>query len=118
MRCAAWTSRSPPPPKPTTRGGRCLKPSASRSATDQGHWIMAKTCMVNREVKRAKLVAKYASKRAELKALISSANTPYEERADAVAKLQKLPSASSASRQRNRCQIGRASCRERGGQYV
>lgn len=66
---------------------------------------MAKTCMVNREVKRAKLVAKYASKRAELKALISSANTPYEERAAAVAKLQKLPRDSSASRQRNRCQL-------------
>lgn len=66
---------------------------------------MAKTCMVNREVKRAKLVAKYASKRAELKALISSANTPYEERAEAVAKLQKLPRDSSASRQRNRCQL-------------
>src|SRR3546814_11548947 len=72
---------------------------------------MAKTCMVNREVKRAKLVAKYASKRAELKALISSANTPYEERADAVAKLQKLPRDSSAPRQRNRCQLtGRSRC--------
>ncbi|PIQ37474.1 MAG: 30S ribosomal protein S14 [Lysobacterales bacterium CG17_big_fil_post_rev_8_21_14_2_50_64_11] len=66
---------------------------------------MAKTCMINREVKRAKLAKKYASKRAELKALISSAHTPYEERAEAVAKLQKLPRDSSASRQRNRCQL-------------
>src|SRR3546814_3091388 len=90
MRCAAWTSRSPPPPKPTTRGGRCLKPSASRSATDQGHWIMAKTCMVNREVKRAKLVAKYASKRAELKALISNANTRSEEHTSELQSLMRI----------------------------
>jgi len=66
---------------------------------------MAKTCMVNREVKRAKLVAKFAGKRTALKKLISSHDTPYEERAEAVAKLQKLPRDSSPSRQRNRCQL-------------
>jgi small subunit ribosomal protein S14 len=66
---------------------------------------MAKTCMVNREAKRAKLAAKYAGKRATLKKLISSNDTPYEERAEAVAKLQKLPRDSSVSRQRNRCQL-------------
>ncbi|MDX2300645.1 MAG: 30S ribosomal protein S14 [Xanthomonadaceae bacterium] len=66
---------------------------------------MAKTCMVNREAKRAKLAAKYAGKRAALKKLISSNDTPYEERAEAVAKLQKLPRDSSVSRQRNRCQL-------------
>lgn len=66
---------------------------------------MAKTCMVNREAKRAKLVAKFAVKRIALKKLISSDDTPYEERAEAVAKLQKLPRDSSPSRQRNRCQL-------------
>lgn len=66
---------------------------------------MAKTCMVNREAKRAKLAAKYAAKRAELKAIISNATTSYEEREAAVAKLQKLPRDSSPVRQRNRCQL-------------
>lgn len=66
---------------------------------------MAKTCMVNREAKRAKLAAKYAAKRAELKAIISNVTTSYEEREAAVAKLQKLPRDSSPVRQRNRCQL-------------
>lgn len=66
---------------------------------------MAKTCMANREAKRAKLVAKYAAKRAELKAIISNTATSYEEREAAVAKLQKLPRDSSPVRQRNRCQL-------------
>lgn len=70
---------------------------------------MAKTSMINRDLKRTKLVAKYAKKRAELKALISHPDTPDEERAAAVEQLQKLPRDSSPSRQRNRCKItGRA----------
>ncbi len=66
---------------------------------------MAKTSMVNREIKRAKLVAKYAAKRAELKKIIASATASYEEKMDAVAKLNKLPRDSSPSRQRNRCEL-------------
>jgi small subunit ribosomal protein S14 len=66
---------------------------------------MAKTSMVNREIKREKLVAKYAAKRAELKKTISSTTASYEERMDAVAKLNKLPRDSSSSRQRNRCEL-------------
>ncbi|MGL4475948.1 MAG: 30S ribosomal protein S14 [Shewanella sp.] len=69
---------------------------------------MAKTSMKAREVKRAKLVAKYAEKRAALKQIINSPLTSDEDRWDAVLKLQALPRDSSAARQRNRCnQTGR-----------
>jgi small subunit ribosomal protein S14 len=64
---------------------------------------MAKTSMVNRDVKRKKLVAKFSAKRSELKKIISSATASYEEKMDAATKLQKLPRDSSPSRVRNRC---------------
>ena len=66
---------------------------------------MAKSSMVNRDIKRKKLVAKHATKRAELKKIISSPNSSYEEKMDAATKLQKLPRDSSASRVRNRCEL-------------
>ena len=66
---------------------------------------MAKTSMVNRDVKRKKLVAKFAAKRAELKKIIVSATASYEEKMDAATKLQKLPRDSSPSRVRNRCEM-------------
>ncbi|MCE2943675.1 MAG: 30S ribosomal protein S14 [Lysobacteraceae bacterium] len=66
---------------------------------------MAKTSMVNREVKREKLAKRYAAKRAELKKLIANPATGYEEKIDAVNKLNKLPRDSSESRQRNRCEL-------------
>jgi small subunit ribosomal protein S14 len=61
--------------------------------------------MVNREVKRAKLAKKYAAKRDELKKIISSDGSSYEEKLEAAVKLQKLPRDSSPSRQRNRCAL-------------
>jgi small subunit ribosomal protein S14 len=64
---------------------------------------MAKTSMVNREAKRAKLAKRYAEKRAELKKIISSPTASYEEKMEAVVKLQKLPRDSSPVRQVNRC---------------
>lgn len=66
---------------------------------------MAKTSMVNRDIKREKLAKQYAPKRDALKKIISSQNASYEEKADAVVKLQKLPRDSSPSRQRNRCEL-------------
>jgi small subunit ribosomal protein S14 len=54
---------------------------------------MAKESMKAREVKRAKLVAKFAAKRAELKASGDSVG------------LQKLPKNSSKIRLRNRCKL-------------
>ncbi|KXI31024.1 30S ribosomal protein S14 [Paraglaciecola hydrolytica] len=66
---------------------------------------MAKESMKAREVKRAKLVVKFADKRAELKATISDINTSDEDRWNAVLKLQQLPRDSSIVRKRNRCRI-------------
>jgi small subunit ribosomal protein S14 len=66
---------------------------------------MAKTSMVNRDIKRAKLAKKYATKRNALKKLISSVTASYDEKMDAVVKLQKLPRDSSPSRERNRCAL-------------
>ena len=66
---------------------------------------MAKKSMLQRELKREKLVKQYAAKRAELKRIIRDVNTSDEERAAAVAKLASLPRDSSPSRQRNRCSI-------------
>jgi len=66
---------------------------------------MAKTSMIERETRRTKTVAKYAEKRAELKAIISSVKATDDERWDAQIKLQKLPRDSSPVRQRNRCRL-------------
>jgi small subunit ribosomal protein S14 len=66
---------------------------------------MAKTSMVERDIKRAKLVAKYAEKRAELKKIVLNPESSYEEKMEAQAKLQKLPRDSSPVRMRNRCAL-------------
>ena len=66
---------------------------------------MAKKSMRAREVKRAKTVTKYANRRAELKAIITNPDVGFDERQDAMFKLQKLPRDSSPVRQRNRCAI-------------
>ncbi|KAB8314005.1 30S ribosomal protein S14 [Tolypothrix campylonemoides VB511288] len=66
---------------------------------------MAKTSMVNREIKREKLAKRHGAKRDALKKIIASTTASYEEKMDAVVKLQKLPRDSSPSRQRNRCEL-------------
>jgi len=66
---------------------------------------MAKTNMVEREKRRAKVAKRYAARRAELKELIRSPKTLAEDRAAAQAKLQSLPRDASPSRQRKRCAI-------------
>jgi len=66
---------------------------------------MAKQSMVQRDLKRTRIVAKFAQKRAEIKAIIANPETSYEDMMDAYVKLQKLPRNSSPSRIRNRCQI-------------
>ena len=66
---------------------------------------MAKTSMVNRDLRRAKLAKKYATKRDALRKTISSVTASYEEKAEAVLKMQKLPRDSSPTRQRNRCAL-------------
>ena len=66
---------------------------------------MAKTSMVNREVKRAKMEKRYAARRAKLKETIRKPTSTPAEREAAVAALQSLPRDSSKSRQRKRCAI-------------
>ena len=66
---------------------------------------MAKKSMIQRELKRAKLVAKYAEKRKELKAIIRNVNSTDDERRVAQAKLNAMPRDASPTRQRNRCSI-------------
>ncbi|MDH5797389.1 MAG: 30S ribosomal protein S14 [Paracoccaceae bacterium] len=66
---------------------------------------MAKVSMVEREKKRAKLVEKYAAKRAALKEIVNDESKPMEERFRASLKLAKLPRNSSATRLHNRCQL-------------
>jgi small subunit ribosomal protein S14 len=70
---------------------------------------MAKTSMVMRELKRAKLVKKFAAKRTALKKIIKDPRCSFEEREQANMKLQQLPRDSSPIRGRNRCRLtGRA----------
>ena len=66
---------------------------------------MAKASMVARENKRARKVAKFAAKRAELKAIINNPNVSFEEREAAQIKLQKQPRDASPVRQQRRCRV-------------
>ena len=61
--------------------------------------------VIERELKREKLVAKYAKKHAELKAIAGDAKRSDDERAQARLALQKLPRNANPTRQRNRCEM-------------
>jgi small subunit ribosomal protein S14 len=61
--------------------------------------------LIQRELKREKLVAKYAKKYEELKSVANDAKRSDEERAAARLALQKLPRNANPTRQRNRCAI-------------
>jgi small subunit ribosomal protein S14 len=66
---------------------------------------MAKQALLQRELKREKLAAKFAKKYAELKATSNDAKRSDDERALARLELQKLPRNANPTRQRNRCAI-------------
>lgn len=66
---------------------------------------MAKVSMVEREKKRAALVARFAARRAALKEIASNGDLTMEERFKARLKLAKLPRNSSATRLHNRCEV-------------
>lgn len=66
---------------------------------------MAKVSAVQRDLKRRRLVAKYANKRAALKAVIMDKNASQEERFNATLQLAKLPKNSAKIRERNRCAL-------------
>ena len=64
---------------------------------------MAKLSLIQREEKREKLVAKFAKKYAELKAVVADQKRSEEERYQARLELQKLPRNANPTRLRNRC---------------
>lgn len=66
---------------------------------------MAKKSMIQRELKRQKMVRKYAAKRAQLKEIIRSPGSSDEERIAAQSKLNSLPRDSSPTRARTRCSV-------------
>ena len=70
---------------------------------------MAKVSLIQRELKREQLAAKYSKKYNELKAIINDAKRSEEERYAARLELQKLPRNANPTRLRNRCELtGRA----------
>jgi small subunit ribosomal protein S14 len=66
---------------------------------------VAKTALIQRELKREKLVAQYAKKYAELKSIANDAKKGDEERMQARLALQRLPRNANPTRQRERCEL-------------
>lgn len=66
---------------------------------------MAKKSAIDKNLKRRALVAKYATKRAQLKAIADDNSLPNEDRFAARLKLAALPRNSSKTRIRNRCEM-------------
>ncbi|MBT7950816.1 MAG: 30S ribosomal protein S14 [Gammaproteobacteria bacterium] len=66
---------------------------------------MAKASMVNRELKRQRMVKKYAARRSELKAKVINPELSEEDRNEAKIALNKMPRDSSSTRLRNRCAL-------------
>ena len=70
---------------------------------------MAKTSQVLRDQRRAKLIAKYAERRAELRARLKDPNVPTEEKFDIQAEFARMPRNSCPTRLTRRCRLtGRA----------
>ena len=70
---------------------------------------MAKKSMIEREKKRNRIVHRCKARRLQFKAVVKSPTATYEEKQEAVMKLQKLPKNASPVRLRNRCSLtGRA----------
>nr|UAD88876.1 ribosomal protein S14 [Gracilariopsis chorda] len=63
---------------------------------------MAKKSMIQREIKRSKLISKYQNKRQDIKKQLKSAST-FTQQIELQKELQKLPRNSAPCRQRNRC---------------
>src|SRR5690348_2917139 len=66
---------------------------------------MAKTSKIKKNQQRREIVARYAARRAELKAIIKNPTSSEEQRAEAYAALRKMPRDASATRIRNRCEM-------------
>lgn len=66
---------------------------------------MAKTCMIERDKKRRRLVKSHAGKRAKLKAIIKNRELPAEDRFQAMMVLAEMPRNGSKVRIKNRCAL-------------
>jgi len=66
---------------------------------------VAKMALIERELKRDKLVAKYSKKYAALKLVAINVKCSEEDRVQARLNLQKIPRNANPTRQRNRCAI-------------
>lgn len=66
---------------------------------------MAKKSAIERNLKRERLIKKYANRRAALKAIAKDNNLPGDQRFQARLKLAALPRNSSPNRYRNRCEL-------------
>ena len=66
---------------------------------------MAKKSMIARDAKRQKLNNRFQARRDELKTIVSSQTSEYDEKWEAMLALQKLPRDSGKTRQRNRCAL-------------
>ncbi len=66
---------------------------------------MAKVSAIQKNQRRRKLVARDASKRAELKAITKNQELPIEERFRATLKLAEMPRNGAKIRVRNRCEV-------------
>ena len=66
---------------------------------------MATKSQINRNLKRQKTVARFASRRQALKAIIRNPESSFHERQEAMAKLQAMPRDASATRIKNRCPV-------------
>ena len=66
---------------------------------------MAKQSMIQREIKRENLIAKYETKREVLKQQLNSSDGSFKEKLQIYKKFEKIPRNSSAVRHRNRCWV-------------
>jgi small subunit ribosomal protein S14 len=66
---------------------------------------MAKTSMIERDLKRVVVAKKFAAKRKALKAIINDRTATSEQIDQAVLQLQKLPRDASPTRQQRRCRL-------------
>lgn len=66
---------------------------------------MAKTSQIHRDLKRKRLIAKYAERRAALRAVLQNANATIDEKLEAQAGFAKLPRNSCPTRLNNRCEL-------------
>ena len=80
---------------------RALRPGVPRPKETK----MAKKSQIHRDLKRIKLIKKYAAKRAELRAKLNDANASIEDKLAVQEEFAKLPRNSCPTRLNRRCEV-------------